>query len=55
MEGIEEEEGSDNETMGKETAKKGKRVLSKHSMSLSQMEKEMGIRFIELEVSRLFE
>ena len=35
MEGIVEEEGSDNETMAKKTARKGKKILKKDGTSLS--------------------
>ena len=38
MEGIAEEEGLDNETMARKTAKKKKRVLRKNGTSLSQLE-----------------
>ena len=47
MEGVEEEEGSDNKVMAKKTARKGKRVLKKNSTRLSQLEEEMELGFIE--------
>ena len=55
MEEIEEEEGSDNEVIAKKTAKKEKRVVRKDRTSLSQLEEEMEVGFIELAVPRLFE
>lgn len=38
MEGIEEKDRSDNKTMARKMAKKGKRILRKDRASLSQME-----------------
>ena len=55
MEGIEEEEGSDNRTIAKKTVKKKKRMLRKDCTSLSQMEEEMGMECIEPAVPKLFE
>ena len=55
MEGIEEEEGSDNETMAKKTARKGKKILRKDGTSLLQLEEELGPRYMELAVPRPFE
>ena len=55
IEGIEEGDGSDNETMAKKMARKGKRVLRKDGTSLSQLEEELGLGFIELAVPRPFE
>ena len=43
IEGIQEEEGLDNERIGKKTAKKGKRILRKEETSLSQVEEELGM------------
>ena len=55
MEGIIEEEGLNNETMAKKTAKKRKRILRKDRTSLSQLEEELGMEFVELAVPRTFE
>ena len=55
MMGIEKEEGSDNETIARKMAKKGKRILKKDGVSLSQMEEEMEMGFVEPAVPRLFE
>ena len=49
------EEGSDNETIVKKTVKKGKRVLRKDGTSLSQLEEEVGLEYVELAVPRPFE
>ena len=54
MEEIEEEKGSDNETIVRKTAKKEKRVLRNDGTSLSQLEEEMGIGFVEPAVTRTF-
>ena len=50
-----EEEGSDNETMAKKTVKKGKRVLRKDGTSLSQLEEDLELGFVEPAVPKLFE
>lgn len=41
--------------MASKRAKKGKRVLSKDWTSLSQLEEELGVGFVELVGPRLFE
>ena len=45
----------DKETMARKTAKKGKRVLRKNGTSLSQVEEQMRIGFVEPAISRRFE
>lgn len=55
MEGITEEEGLENEMIEKKTAKKGKRVLRKDCITISQLEEELGMAFIEPALSRHFE
>ena len=55
MEGIIEEEGLENETIAKKTARKGKKVLRKHRTSLLQLEKPLGIGFIKPAVPKVFE
>ena len=42
-----EEEGSENETMVKKTAKKGRRVLRKDGTSLTQLDEDLGVGFVE--------
>ena len=55
MEGIIEEEGSDDKTIAKKMAKKGRRVLRKDGTSLFQLEEELGMGFVELAILRCFE
>ena len=55
IEGIVEEEESYNEIMAKKTAKKGKRVLKKDGMSLSQLREELGLGFVKPAVLKPFE
>ena len=55
IEGIEEKEGLDNETIANKTVRKGKRVLRKDGISLSQLVGELGVRFVETAVPRPFE
>ena len=49
------EEELDNEVIAKKMPRKGKRVLRKHGTSLSQLEEELGLGFVELAVPRPFE
>ena len=55
MEEIKEEDGSNNETIAKKTARKGKKVLRKDRTSLSQMEEELRLGFMKPAVPRPFE
>ena len=55
MEGIEEEEGSDNETMAQKTVRKEKRVLRKDGTIVCQLKEELGLGFVEPAVPRPFE
>ena len=55
MKATGEEEGSDNETMARKTAKKWKKVLRQNGRSLSQLEEDLEMGFLELVVPRQFE
>ena len=54
MDWIDEEEGSDNEARVRRTAKKGKIVLRKDRVGLSQLEEDLVVGFIEPAVLRPF-
>ena len=47
MKGIAEEEGLDNRTIRRKTAKQGKRVLKKDGVSPSWVEEDLGPGFVE--------
>ena len=55
MEGIVEEEGSENETILKKMARKGKSILRRDKTSLSQLEEDLGVGFVKPAVPRPFE
>ena len=55
MEGIMEEECFNAETMARKIVRKEKRVHRKDEISLSQLEEELQVGFVELTVLRPFE
>ena len=55
MWGRAEEKGSDNETMARKIAKKGKSLQKKDEISLSQLKEYLGMGFVELVVPIPFE
>ncbi|KAF8436757.1 hypothetical protein BGX38DRAFT_1145321 [Terfezia claveryi] len=55
MDGIGEDGDSENETMRKKSARKGKGTLTTGLMSLNDLEEELGVGFVEPVVPRSFE
>ena len=55
MEGIWEEEGSDNEVMLSKTLQKRKRILRKNGLNPSYLEEDLGVDYVKVAVLRPFE